>query len=792
MRTLTVVAVVRTLPKLLGSCVLAGVLVAGVMFPTVGGIGLLSNQTSDTVDSVSAELAQGQVPQTSVMLDAAGTPIAYFWDQRRTPVAGNQISEAMKLAIISIEDKRFYQHQGVDYRGTLRAALTNAGGGTTQGASTLTQQYVKNYLLLVVAQNDAERRQATETTPARKLREIRIALALDKQLGKDEILTRYLNIVPFGQGAYGIQSAAQTYFGVNAVDLTIPQSAMLAGMVQSSSVTPYSNADAVLARRNVVLDTMQTNGVLTATDTATAKATPLGVLPEPRVPGNGCIGAGDRGFFCDYALQYLATAGIDAAQVKKGGYVIKTTLDPQVQNSVKSSVNLDVAANKPQVANIMDVVQPGQDVHKVLAMASSRTYGLDGAAGQTVLPQTFTGVGDGAGSVFKIFTTAAAMVKGLGINAILPTPTRLEVKGFGSSDGANGCPPNTYCVQNFNNNYKQAYTVTDALAQSPNTAFVDLITKTGVTPTVDMAVNLGMRSLATPGSAPTKDNPNRSVAEQVKADNSASFTLGVNQVNMLELANVGATLSSGGKWCPPTPIDSVTTADGKPVTLKTEPCAQVVPSGLANTLANALSKDDIDGTSANAAKQVGWNFPTSGKTGTTESFKSAAFLAFTNTIAAANIVFDDSPTPQGIRVNGFVPSSCGTPNCGNITGGTTAAHTWYTAMKPVVEKFGPVALPPLDPQYVNGAGRDNSVPRVIGQAVSQAVAALQTAGYRVTQFDVSDSEPRGTVVRQSLTGPSVPGATVTLYVSTGAGANGGSGPGPTTNPFSAPSTRGGG
>ncbi|MEO9223206.1 MAG: biosynthetic peptidoglycan transglycosylase, partial [Mycobacteriaceae bacterium] len=157
------------------------------MFPTVGGIGLLSNKTSDTVDSVSSELSQGQVPQTTTMLDAAGNPIAYLYDPngRRTVVAGDKISDAMKLAIVSIEDKRFYEHSGVDWRGTARAFFTNSSSGETQqGASTLTQQYVKNYLLLVVAQNDAERRAATEPTIARKLKEIRISLALDQQLGK--------------------------------------------------------------------------------------------------------------------------------------------------------------------------------------------------------------------------------------------------------------------------------------------------------------------------------------------------------------------------------------------------------------------------------------------------------------------------------------------------------------------------------------------------------------------------------------------------------------------------------
>ncbi len=702
MRILGTVHPLRSLLSLLGACLLAGVLVAGVLFPVVGGLGLLSNRASDTVDSVSAELANGTVPQTSVMLASDGSLLATFWgSQRRTVVPGDQISPAMKRAIVSIEDRRFYEHTGVDYRGTARAALNNANGDATQGGSTLTQQYVKNYLLLVVAQNDLERRQATEVTPARKLREIRIALAIDQELGKDEILTRYLNLVPFGNGAYGIEAAAQTYFGLDAKDLTLTQSAMLAGMVQSSSaLNPYTNAENVLKRRNLVLTAMTETGSITAADAATAKAAPLGVLAQVKSPANGCLGAGDRGFFCDYARQYLDGLGIDSDALSSGGYVVKTTLDPVVQASVKAATNRDVAPDQPNVANVMDVVQPGQDKHRVLAMASSRTYGLTAPA--TTIGETYVPVGDGAGSVFKIFTAAAAMQQGLvGINSVLDTPRRFEITGFGDG-GAEGCPAKTYCVENYNNKYELKYSLTQALAKSPNTAFVKLITEAGVKPTVDMAVKLGMRSLDAPGSAKTADNPTRSVAQRMIDENSASFTLGVNPVNMVELANVGATLSSTGMWCPPSPIESVTDVNGTALALNEEPCSQVIEPGLARSVSVALSEDDQPGgTSARAASNVGWNFPMSGKTGTTNSFRSAAFLGFTNTIAASNIVFDDSLSPQRIGVNNFAPYTCALSNktC-TVTGGTTPAHTWFSALTPVVGKFGDIGLPEVDPKYV--------------------------------------------------------------------------------------------
>jgi membrane peptidoglycan carboxypeptidase len=749
--------------KLGGCCVIAGVLLGGLLFPTVGGIGLLSNKASDTVASMSSELAQGQVPQMSTMLDAAGNPIAYLYDPngRRTVVPGDKISQAMKVAIVSIEDKRFYEHGGVDWRGTLRAFFTNSTSGSTQqGASTLTQQYVKNYELLVVAQNEAQRRAATDQSYARKLKEIRIALTLDKELGKQEILTRYLNIVPLGSGAYGIQSAAQTYFGINAADLNVPQSAMLAGMVQSSSVTPYTNPDAVLARRNLVLDTMQANGALNADDTTNAKATPLGVLPQPGSVPNGCVGAAgaqSTGFFCSYVLKYLADAGISPDQVNKGGYTIKTTLDPKVQASAKAATNKYAPADLANIASVMDIVQPGQTSHKVLAMADSRTYGYDAAAKETSLLQTAKLESAGAGSIFKIFTTAAAMEKGLGINAILDTPQSVRLP---ATFGNGGCGGGTdgYCVKNYNGSYNSQYSVTQALAKSPNTAFVKLIASTGVTPTVDMAIKLGLRSYAT---QPSTD-PGPTIAEKYKSQNLASFTLGPEAVDPVELSNVAATLSSGGMWCPPTPIDSITDANGKPVKVNAPACEQVVPPGLANTLANALSQDHLSGgTASGAANTVNWDLPMSSKTGTTEDEKSAAFLGFTNTLAAANLVFDDSSSPGEICHDPL--RSC---SSGNLTGGAEPARTWFATMKPIINSFGAVALPPTDPKYLDGTGT-RTVPNVIGIAASDATQQLRAFGFNVTETSQANGTTQGTVVNQSITGASAPGTTVVLTVSTG-------------------------
>jgi membrane peptidoglycan carboxypeptidase len=751
-----------TVIKLAWCCLLASVVAAGLMFPVVGGFGLMSNRASDVVANGSAQLVEGEVPQVSTMVDAKGNVIAWLYSQRRFEVPSEQIANTMKLAIVSIEDKRFAEHNGVDWQGTLTGLSGYLSGNLdTRGGSTIEQQYVKNYQLLVIAQTDAEKRAAIETTPARKLREIRMALTLDKTFTKPEILTRYLNLVSFGNGAFGIQDAAQTYFGINASDLNWQQAALLAGLVQSTStLNPYTNPDGALARRNVVLDTMIDNLPEHADELRAAKEQPLGILPQPNELPRGCIAAGDRAFFCDYALEYLARAGISKEQVAKGGYMIKTTLDPDVQVPVKSAIDGIASPNLDGVASVMSVIKPGKDSHPVVAMASNRTYGLNIAAGETMQPQPFSLVGDGAGSIFKIFTTAAALDMGMGINAQLDAPARFEAKGLGSG-GAKGCPAATWCVQN-DGNYRGQLNVTDALATSPNTAFAKLISQVGVQRSVDMAVKLGMRSYALPGTARDYDpQSNESLADFVKRQNLGSFTLGPIELNALELSNVAATLASGGVWCPPNPIDKVIDRTGKDVAVTTETCEQVVPEGLANTLANAMSKDDQSGTAASAAGSAGWSLPVSGKTGTTEAHRSSGFVGFTSALAAANYIYDDSTTPSDLC--SFPLRQCGS---GNLYGGNEPARTWFTAMKSITPPD--VKLPPTDPRYVEGAP-GSKVPSVSGLTQDIARQRLKEAGFQVAEqaTPINSTAPYGAVVGTSPTGQTVPGSIVTLQISNG-------------------------
>lgn len=754
-----------TLAKLAGCCALAAVLVAALLFPVVGGAGLASNRASDVVANGSAQLVSGDVPAVSTMVDAKGNTIAWLYSQRRFEVPSDKIADTMKLAIVSIEDKRFAEHSGVDWKGTLTGLAGYASGDAdTRGGSTLEQQYIKNYQLLVLAQTDAEKRAAVETTPARKLREIRMALTLDRTFTKPQILTRYLNLVSFGNNSFGIQDAAQTYFGVDAAELNWQQAALLAGLVQSTSMlNPYTNPDGALARRNLVLDTMIDNLPDKADELRAARAEPLGILPQPNELPRGCIAAGDRAFFCDYVQEYLARAGISRERVARGGYTIRTTLDPDVQGPVKQAIDSFANPNVPGIASVMNVIAPGKDAHPVLAMASNRTYGLNADVGETMRPQPFSLVGDGAGSVFKIFTTAAALEMGMGTNFQLDVPGRFDAKGLGSG-GAKGCPKETWCVVNVAP-YRSPMSVTDALATSPNTAFAKLISQVGVGRTVDMAVKLGLRSYADPGTSRDYDpDSTESLADFIKRQNIGSFTLGPFEVNALELANVAATLASGGIWCPPNPVDKLVDRHGNEVSVTTETCERVVPEGLANTLANAMGKDSLPGgTAAGGAGAAGWNLPMSGKTGTTEAHRSSSFLGFTNRYAAANYVYDDSSSPGDLC--SFPLRHCGD---GDLFGGNEPARTWFAALKPIATNFGDVVLPPTDPRYVDG-GPNSRVPSVVGLDVDAARARLKEVGFAVAdQLSwVNSTAKSGAVVGTTPGGQTIPGSIITIQVSNG-------------------------
>jgi membrane peptidoglycan carboxypeptidase len=697
----------HALATLAAAVLTAGILTAVAVIPLVSGAGTTVNTAADTVDTNLTDIDENRsLPLATTVTDRNGAPIAHLYDQRRYPVTSEQVAQSAKDAIVAIEDRRFYEHDGVDLRGTARALAANLSSGeVSQGASTLDQQYIKNYLLLIDADDDAARQAATETSFARKLREMKMAIDLDRNYSKDEILTRYLNLVEFGHGTYGIEAAARTYFGTAAADLTVPQAALLAGMVQSTTMhDPYAHPEDALARRNTVLDAMVSAGSLSPADRDTFAAQSLadsGLRDSPESEPQGCIAAGDSGFFCDYALSWLADHGFDNEKLAGGGYTVKTSLDPAAQQSAVDAARREADPTAPGVSLTTDLIAPRENGHEVVAMASSRVYGLDESAGQTVLPLTHSTEGNGAGSIFKLFAAASGMEKGMvGLDDVLDVPRRVELSGMGSG-GADYCPREKYCVENTGS-FPSRMTLRQALATSPNTPFVNLSQRVGVGSMVELAAKLGLRSFEAPGSAGLSgDESDLSMVESVTNQNMGSFVLGPLSVNPVELANVSASIADHGRWCEPSPVLSVTDSQGADVDLGTAPCEQVLDPKVADSLAVGMSGDAVTGTAATAAKSTGWPGPVAAKTGTTETNLSAAFLGFTPGLAGASYAFNDGSQVAQLCTGPL--RQCGE---GNLFGGGEPARAFFSGTRPVLDSYGgPAALPAADPRYLHGTGR---------------------------------------------------------------------------------------
>ncbi|NUT96440.1 MAG: penicillin-binding protein, partial [Saccharothrix sp.] len=689
---------------MLGLCLSAGLLLAGAAFPLVGTLAVLSGRALDAVGALSADLIAMDLPLATTVTDDDGTPIAWLYDQYRLPAAADRIAPTMKAAVVAAEDIRFYEHNGVDPRGVARALAANQlGRSVTQGGSTLTQQYVKNHLVHVVYRNVPEQQQASQaTTVARKLREARIALRVEQLLSKDEILTRYLNVVPYGANVYGIAAAAQVYFATTPDTLSVPQAALLAGLVnRPAAYDPASHPDQALVRRNHVIDTMVVAGSVTPGDAEAYKATPLGVVDPPRQPPAGCVAADPAdGFFCSYLLGYLAHTGLDLQRLRIGGYTVRSTLDRTASTAAKLAVEGQVPKTTAGIANTMAVIAPGRDRHRVRALVANRDHGLDPAAGQSMydLP---SGVENkyGAGSIYKIFTAAAALQQGTALDAAIPTPPVYTSTRFRDGD----LP---YTVRN-SGTYRASMSLRDALAASPNTGFLVLEERVGVEAVVEMARRLGLRrTLAsnTAGADPDPRDPNPelrvSQAEHFTAgEGKPSFTFGPAPVSTLELANVAATLTSGGVWCPPTPVEQVLDRSGTPVALVEEPCEQAVDETLANALVVGLSSDTSGiGTAAAAAARAGWTRPMLGKTGTTESHRSAGFVGATPQLAAAVTTFNDGRTTAAI-CDTDPPTLC---EHGDTFGGKVPARTWFDAMTRILDGSPVLPLPTADDRYLKG------------------------------------------------------------------------------------------
>lgn len=671
----TVVAARRhPLARIAGAVLLSGVLLAGALLVPVGGLARLAAAPLPSPTVLPTETIQaaepGRAPLASTLTDAQGVPIAYLYDQYRIPTEPDEVSGAMKAAVVAIEDRRFFDHQGVDWRGVGRALLTNTVRGGTplagQGASTITMQLVKNHRLYTLADSDRERAAATADTLERKLADVTVALRLEDELTKQQILGRYLDLAYFGHGAYGIAAAAATYFDTTPAELDVGQAALLAGMLRApSSYDPVDSPDRARERRDVVLAAMAATGSINPTLAEALARTGLGVRDPLGGAAPGCATAeANTGFFCRYTVTYLDRLGLSPGELRRGGYTVRTTLDREATTAAAAAAAERVPPGATEgIVNAMAVVEPGTESHPVRALVANLALGPDAADGETAFPVPTAPVPHGAGSVYKIFTAAAALAAGTDLDTRLPAPDSFTSEVF-----RNGTEP--YTVTNPGD-FPDSLSLQRALALSPNTAFLALLDRIGsVEPVVELAQRLGLRrSLAVP------DGSGRTVAEAVIAQERASFTFGPSPTSPLELANVAATIVGDGIWCPPTPIVSVTDRDGDPVPLAEPACERVLPAELADTLAAGLSRDHVDGgTAAAAAQAAGWERPMIGKTGTTQRSVSAAFVGATPQYAGAVLTWSQAGRPV---CRGEVLSTC---EQGDLSGGSIPAGTWFDAM----------------------------------------------------------------------------------------------------------------
>ncbi|MGV9988626.1 transglycosylase domain-containing protein, partial [Streptomyces olivaceus] len=321
--------------KFLGVSVLAGAVLAGIALPAVGALGLAAKGSVEGFDALPTNLKTPPLSQRTTILDTEGDTIATVYSRDRTVVDLKDISPYMQKAIVAIEDSRFYEHGAIDLKGVLRALNKNARSGeVSEGASTLTQQYVKNVFVEEAGDDPTKVAQATQQTIGRKIQELKLAIQVEEELGKKKILENYLNITFFGQQAYGVEAASQRYFSKHAKDLNVQESALLAGIVQSPSrYDPVNDEAEATKRRNTVLTRMAQVGDISQAEATEARKAPLGLKVSK--PKNGCITAvNSASFFCDYVREVFLSDSVfgktrkDRAKVwNQGGLTIRTTLD---------------------------------------------------------------------------------------------------------------------------------------------------------------------------------------------------------------------------------------------------------------------------------------------------------------------------------------------------------------------------------------------------------------------------------------------------------------------------------
>jgi membrane peptidoglycan carboxypeptidase len=760
-----------TVAKLLAAMVAAGVLVAGLLLPYVGGLGLAARHEATKFLDTTCNLTETPPPQKTTMYARDGkTVLATIFRQDRVPVPLASIPKALQDALVATEDRRFYQHHGVDMRGLLRSAVSTSSGDT-QGGSTLTMQYVKQMRYYQAGDNLEKQRAAIAQNLNRKIEDAKCAIYIEntEHESKDQILDNYLNIAFFGENSYGIQTAAKTYFNKDAKDLTLPESTLLVGLLRApSEYDPFVNPDAARQRRNQVLQNLVDVGKLSQSEADKYKATPISLATKkPPDVREGCANAPatirNAAFFCEYAVNWLKTVGkITESQLDTGGLHIVTTLDADLQNSAQKNLWKSIPATSRMTA-VLPVVDP--KTGDVLAMATSKHYGVATSTKDrthTTYP-VFTAYSAFGASTYKLFPLLTALSTGV--------PDNWPLKNEEPYKPSNCLTPSETKNGDANEQYSNNETLSSATAKSSNTFFVGLADQMfgcNLQPIVAMAERLGMKGLTQ-----TSDENAKQTVAQVIVDNQRAqqLVLGDVSTSPLELTGAYAAVANRGRFNAPSPILRITDSNGQELNVNRPASVQAISPMVALQAVQILQGDTKSpGTSATPFQK--WYAQNSsevaGKTGTSvavirgkDSDQNASlwFAGMTPDLVATSALINFASPNDPAR---DLP---GVKDPGREAYGEYASGVWLDALMPSL-KSRQWSWP--DPQGVAGS----EVPDLTGHTMSDARAMLKDAGFRFQLLDAADNVqcaskvPYGSV---AFYGPSiaVQGAVITVCPSSG-------------------------
>lgn len=613
-------------------CIAGGVTMSVLFLPAVMGANNVAKAVAPSMQVEGIDFDVTNLPQKSTMYASDGkTVIAEFYAQNREVVPLKDISKPMMQAVVAREDKRFWEHSGVDVQGVMRAFVqTYMRKGDQQGGSSLTQQYVKNVLATKARDNNdpIAAYHATEDTIARKLREMLISVQMEKKYSKQEILQGYLNIAQFGSNSlYGVQAAAERYFDTTADKLNVVQAATIAMITKNPSKYDPSipeNQEEAQKQRNITLQLMHDQGFITQKEYEEAVNTPLVDTLHLTSVSRGCMAAKyDAGYFCDYVVhkienspEFGKTAEDRERLLQEGGLKIVTTLDLDANAAMMDVANATIpAADSSGMEIVMASVKPGTG--EVLGFGLNRTYDATDAAATDPTRSSMNyavdqidggGQGFQIGSSWKPINLVAWMQQGRSINESLVAPTDFLTNRF-SCNGYQGGTDNWHVTNALTNGTVSPESPFLGLVHSHNTTMAAMGAQIGLCAVADAAKSLGYHN-------------SKIGQEDVYSDISMHPALligGTTSVSPLTMANVYATIAADGVECTPVAIKSAEDSDGNKLEVPQANCHQAVDKEIIQTLAYTMNQGVTRPDGAARAAQLADNRKTFAKTGTNEN-----------------------------------------------------------------------------------------------------------------------------------------------------------------------------